>query len=105
MRKRPVKELKEQKFIESAALNSISESKARLKWPLLEFLYTPEMEEGSSLNKPITLPLKEFEWKTLDAHVKKLGVGKSEWIRHAIYKLLIDEQRFLNGLDKFSKSL
>lgn len=65
------------------------------KWPLESLSGTPIFEEGSKLRKPINLQTTEFEWNTIDLHTKKLGIGKNEWIRHAVYKLLLSEQAYL----------
>lgn len=107
MRRKPDLKKSEKEFIENSLTekeeNSLSkdiskkkivEGKVHLKWPFNDIVDEPKMEEGSSLRRPINLPLKEFEWNTLEIHTKKIGVGKTEWLRHAIYKLLIEEQDF-----------
>lgn len=77
-------------YINSKVLNR----KQQLKWPVLKINLKPIMNNGSSLRKPINLPLKEFEWNTLENHTKKIGVGKTEWIRYAIYRILVEEQEY-----------
>ena len=61
------------------------------KWPILEEA-SPSYAKGSHLNKNINLPLKEYEWNSIDRHTKMLGIAKTEWIRYAIAKLLQEEQ-------------
>jgi hypothetical protein len=36
--------------------------------------------------------LKEKEWNSIDRHVKALDRNKSEWIRHALLRLMQEEQ-------------
>lgn len=64
----------------------------RASWPLDDASPTPSMANGTNLRKPITLPLKEYEWNSLERHTKALGVQKSEWIRHAMFDLMQKEQ-------------
>jgi hypothetical protein len=45
----------------------------------------------SSLNLRIPVPLE----RTLDAHCKAMGIGKSEWVRKAMQDLLSVEQQWL----------
>ena len=101
MRRKPGIKKIEKEFIENSASSRAEQNSSEeititqnvhLKWPVSNLEKNPLMEEGSSLRRPINLPLKEFEWNTIETHTKKLGVGKSEWIRHAIYRLLIEEQ-------------
>ena len=102
MRRKPdAKELKEA-FIKNSPVddetgatrhNADRSHQSYGKWPFGEIDDTPIFEEGSNLRKPINLQLKEFEWNTIDRHVKSLGVGKNEWFRYAVYKLLLSEQR------------
>ena len=61
-------------------------------WPLDDIEPYPSMPEGSFLRKPMSLPLKEKEWNAIERHTKALGVSKSTWIRHAIFKLMEEEQ-------------
>lgn len=67
-----------------------------IKWPLLTYS-APSMAEGSTLLKPISIALKEFEWNSIDKHTKILGVTKAEWIRSAIFKLMSEEQAYLTS--------
>lgn len=89
------KKINEQKIKKKfICISSESLNKQQLKWPILKINLKPIMNNGSSLRKPINLPLKEFEWNTLENHTKKLGVGKTEWIRYAIYRILVEEQEY-----------
>ena len=62
------------------------------RWPILLEKISPSLASGSNLNKGLNLPLKEYEWNSIDRHVKALGVKKTEWIRHAMFRLLQEEQ-------------
>jgi hypothetical protein len=54
---------------------------------------SPSLAEGSTtLNKNMSIYLKEREWNSLDRHVKALGRNKSEWVRYALLKLMQEEQ-------------
>jgi hypothetical protein len=62
-----------------------------VEWPTDQVL--PSLAEGSAtLNKNLSVYLKEKEWNSIDRHVKALGRNKSEWIRHALLKLMQEEQ-------------
>lgn len=63
-------------------------------WPLDDSPINPSMANGSNLRKNINLSLTECEWNSIDRHTKALGVGKSDWIRHAVFKQLQEEQIF-----------
>lgn len=102
MRRKPIKS-KEDLFIENAQAHDIISQTStedihqyviREKWPISEEILTPSLSEGSNLRKPITLPLKEYEWNSIDRHTKTLGIQKSEWIRYAIFKLMQEEQAY-----------
>lgn len=110
MRKRPTKENLSEKFIDASPnTNEDKEIKRKSEvlklrfWPLDNLLPSPQFQEGSKLTKSMSLPLKEFEWNTIDFHVKNLGLKKAEWIRHAIYKLLESEQKILDNNDETNK--
>jgi len=62
------------------------------KWPIFDDVISPSMADGSHLRKPMSLPIKEFEWNSIDRHTKTIGVNKSEWLRYAILRLMQDEQ-------------
>lgn len=103
MRKKPVLDKTKEDFIKGAYTERIDAippekkevNNRHLKWPMDgSLLIHPSMENGGSLRRPINIPLREFEWNTIDKHTKSLGVGKSEWIRHAIYLLLDAEQKY-----------
>lgn len=110
MRKRPDQKTLEENFINNAQAykdDSATNEKPKptkttdkdtalkqMDWPLLGEVNI-SYEEGSSLRKPISLPLKEFEWNTLEKHTKLLGVNKSEWIRHAIFSLMEKEKSIM----------
>ena len=92
------KKINEEKIKKSFIyISSKSLNKQQLKWPILKINLKPIMHNGSSLRKPINLPLKEFEWNTLEDHTKKIGVGKTEWIRYAIYRILVEEQEYYHN--------
>lgn len=63
-------------------------------WPITDELIAPSMPEGSNALKLLTIQTRDFEWKAIDRHVKALRVSKSEWLRHAIYKLMQEEQEY-----------
>jgi hypothetical protein len=64
-----------------------------VKWPIVEDPVIPSLAEGSmTLNKNLSVYLKEKEWNSIDRHVKALGKNKSEWIRYALLKLMQEEQ-------------
>lgn len=109
MRKRP--ETKDQ-FIDNALatkLDILDENEESytafkaIKWPLNDIAIKPSMSGGSSLNKPINISLKEFEWNTIDAHTKSIGVSKTAWIKYAAFKLLQEEQNYLYNNQKSKK--
>tara|TARA_Y100000588_G_C14281118_1_gene937216 strand:- start:8160 stop:8474 length:315 start_codon:yes stop_codon:yes gene_type:complete len=103
MRHRPSKDELIKKFIDKAETEKEDASQRKgpavaqafRQWPMVP-AQAPRFAAGSELSRPINLPLKEFEWNTLDQHVKKIGVSKSKWIRHAIYALLAEEQNHMN---------
>ena len=86
-----------EKFVESASYkDTASDERTTFStWPINNSEPQVKFDDGSKLNRSINLPLKEFEWNTLDSHVKKIGVSKSKWIKHAIYRLLSEEQSSL----------
>ena len=100
MRKRPDKEQLIENFIKKAPQDANIQQDIKdlhtyiqhAKWPLCNNKITPSLAKGSNLRKPLLLPLKEYEWNSINRHVKALGVQKSEWIRYAIFKLMSEEQ-------------
>lgn len=93
MRKRPHHE---KSFIRAAIVDQSEQEaeavyNAHVKWPLLPNVSTPLMADGTVLRKPMTLPLKEYEWNTIDDHTKRLGISKAEWIRYAIFRVMQEE--------------
>ena len=100
MRKRPIDR---QNFIDNASgdiaqtsilKDDLHQYVKNTNWPLEKESLQPSLAEGSNLKKPMILPIKEFEWNSIERHTKALGVPKSEWIRYAIYKLMQEEQLF-----------
>ena len=113
MRKRPNRDDMEKKFINGAVADKKDddyehqetevnghEKITRKKWPLEDIPITPLLAQGSSLRRPINLPLREYEWNSLDLHTRSLGVQKTEWIRHAIFKLMGEEQNYFKNKKK-----
>jgi hypothetical protein len=64
------------------------------KWPLDERSAAPSLAEGSHLKKPMLVNFSEKEWESITRHAQSLGVSKMEWIKHAIYKLMEEEQLY-----------
>lgn len=62
-------------------------------WPFTE-TPKPSIVHSSNLDKPLQLRIKEFEWDSIDRHVNAMGVRKVMWVRHAIFKLMEEEQYF-----------
>lgn len=66
----------------------------RVNWPLFE-RGEPVLANGSAkLDKPFIFRAKENLWNSMDQHCKRLGVGKSEWVREAILRQLYEEQMY-----------
>jgi len=64
-----------------------------IDWPLDKETISPSLADGSStLNKNMTIAVKENEWNSIDRHVKALKLNKSKWIRYALFKLMQEEQ-------------
>jgi hypothetical protein len=64
-----------------------------IDWPIFESPVAPSLAGGSAtLNKNLSVYLKEREWNSIDRHVKALDRNKSEWIRYALLKLMQEEQ-------------
>lgn len=64
----------------------------RSDWPIFQ-RGEPMLADGSSkLDKPFIFRAKENLWNSMDEHCKRLGVGKSEWVREAILRQLYEEQ-------------
>jgi hypothetical protein len=66
----------------------------RMAWPTGQEKVAPSMADGSSLNRSMTISLQEKEWNSIDRHAKALGIPKARWIRHAIFKLMEEEQKY-----------
>lgn len=104
MRNRPGLEKQEEDFIQGASATRLELSTQNEEdlhvhvqphsWPLDGNRPSPSLATGSTLKKPIHLYLNEQEWRTIDRHTKVLGLSKQEWIKHAILKLLEEEQMF-----------
>jgi len=63
-------------------------------WPLSHVNPTPSLAKGrEDLKKPFLIHLTEQQWNSLERHCKELGVSKAEWLRHAMYRLLEEEQQ------------
>lgn len=95
----------EEKFISEAVAEKTETVKedlhkyvTRSAWPLFGEI-SPSYAEGSNLSKPLNVSMKEFEWNSIERHIKTLDVEKSKWIRYAIFKL-IEEEQFLFFKDK-----
>jgi hypothetical protein len=62
-------------------------------WPLSHLNPTPSLAKGrEDLKKPFLIHLTEQQWNSLERHTKALGVSKAEWLRHAMLRLLEEEQ-------------
>ncbi|MDR2781591.1 MAG: hypothetical protein LBB21_04035 [Holosporaceae bacterium] len=62
-------------------------------WPISKDPVSPSLADGSAtLNKNLSVYLKEKEWNSIDRHVKALDRNKSEWIRYALLRLMQEEQ-------------
>lgn len=103
MRKRSDLTPAEQKFIEGASANQADQKTIkedmhkyvrRMLEPVDDYKPDPSMAEGSSLRKDLTVGLTESQWNTVDRHVKAIGVQKSTWVRHALLKLIEEEQTY-----------
>ena len=63
-------------------------------WPLSHPNPTPSLAKGRmDLKKPFLIHLTEQQWNSLERHCKELGVSKAEWFRHAMFRLLEEEQQ------------
>lgn len=66
----------------------------RTNWPILP-CGTPDIASGrADLDKPFLMRLKEDLWNSIERHCRAMGVGKSEWVRHAIMRQLAEEQEW-----------
>lgn len=64
-------------------------------WPFSKEPVSPSLAAGSSsLNKNMSIFLKEREWNSIDRHTKALKINKSTWIKYAIFKLMQEEQLY-----------
>jgi len=66
----------------------------RTAWPVEKDQTMPSLAEGSTLHRSMTIPLQEREWLSVDRHTRALGISKARWVRHAIFKLMREEQDF-----------
>ncbi len=57
------------------------------------------MQEGSNLGKPLNISIKEYEWNTIDWHIKNIGIPKAVWIKYAMFKLLEEEQMYYSEIE------
>jgi hypothetical protein len=101
MRRRPTEHTAEETFINQACADRADQIEKDLhmyvkktKWPVYDDNCKPSMAHGSTLRKPILLSLKEYEWNSIHRHTQALGVSKASWFRHAILKLLSEEQQY-----------
>jgi hypothetical protein len=63
-------------------------------WPLAHPNPNPSLAKGrEDLKKPFLIHLTEQQWNSLERHCKVLGVSKAEWLRHAMFRLLEEEQQ------------
>jgi hypothetical protein len=71
-------------------------------WPLSRPNPNPSLAKGrEDLKKPYLIHLTEQQWNSLERHAKVLGISKAEWVRHAILRLLEEEQQmFLQMRDE-----
>lgn len=103
MRKRPetlLSDAKEQ-FIKSASSNEKNHGPQEdlhryvkpTIWPFTGKTQ-PSLASSGHFTKSFRLTIKKFEWDAVERHVKSLGIQKSTWIRHAIFKLMEEEQLF-----------
>ncbi|GAM10418.1 hypothetical protein OR1_02707 [Geobacter sp. OR-1] len=75
-------------------VHDLHEYVRRHEWPTTPF-EMPSIAAGrSDLDKPFTMRLQENIWLSLERHCKALGVSKSEWVRHAMLKLMREEQEY-----------
>lgn len=63
------------------------------KWPVLDGEIC-SLAEGSELKKPTLITLTEREWNTIDRHTASLGVSKNQFMKHAIFKAILEEQLY-----------
>lgn len=87
MREKPNHKKLQEDFINGAPLKSKYDDSIQKNSE-----YNVIFEEGSNLNKPVHITLKEYEWNTIDKHVKNQKISKAQWIRNAMFKLLESEQ-------------
>ncbi len=76
------------------------------KWPLSHENPNPSLAKGrEDLKKPFLIHLTEQQWNSLERHTKALGVSKAEWLRHAMMRLLEEEQQTFLQLKKEEDSI
>ena len=63
-------------------------------WPLSHPDPTPSLAKGrEDLKKPLLIHLTEQQWNSIERHTDVLGVSKASWVRHAMMRLLEEEQQ------------
>ena len=63
-------------------------------WPIIQSNPTPSLAKGrEDLKKPLLIHLTEQQWNSIERHTTVLGVSKASWVRHAIMRLLEEEQQ------------
>jgi hypothetical protein len=103
MRKRSRIVLREEAFIGGAATEQEATEPQTVdlhryvvrprKWPLSKGKPTPSLAKGrEDLKKPLLIHLTERQWNSLERHTQTLAVSKAEWLRHAMMRLLEEEQ-------------
>ena len=98
-----LKEAASEKRDELGEVDDLHQYVRPISWPIYEETISPSLADGSTtLNKNMTIAIKENEWNSIDRHVKALKLNKSEWIRYALFKLMQEEQIhcFKNKKDK-----
>ncbi len=103
MRKRTTSLSQEDAFVEGATTEAeATQTKTvdlhryvqRHDWPLTSQTPEPSLASGrGDLKKPLLIHLSERLWKSIDRHTRVLGVSKGEWVRHAILRLMEEEQQ------------
>lgn len=104
MRKRPSREQLIEQFIEAAPAEQLNRETSKedihnyvqpAPWPVIKEKVEPSWAKGDKvLRRSQNLSLKDYEWNSIDRHVKALGVQKVTWIRYAIFKLMQEEQDY-----------
>jgi hypothetical protein len=102
MRKRSTPLSREEAFIAGASTEQETTSPKTVDlhryvrarpWPLSHPNPSPSLAKGrEDLKKPLLIHLTEQQWKSIERHTDLLGVSKASWVRHAIMRLLEEEQ-------------